>query len=77
MKLICENEKSVLQKELVLYPDKTGKVCDLLDEAKKQLQLTDSGKMRYIYPSLFMILSFYIPLTEGYNWGCNLPMYSV
>jgi hypothetical protein len=57
-----------LQKELVLYPDKTGKVCDLLEEAKKQLQLTDSGKMRYVYQMLLEICPFAL-LSGHYNKG--------
>ena len=34
------------QKELVLYPDKTGRVVDLLEEARKQIDFTESGKLR-------------------------------
>ena len=36
------------QRELVLYPNKNGKVQDLLEEAKKQVELSEngSGKLR-------------------------------
>ena len=38
-----------LQKDLVLYPSKNGSVADLLEEAKKQVELAPeggSGKLR-------------------------------
>jgi ubiquitin carboxyl-terminal hydrolase 7 len=37
------------EKELILYPNKNGTVADLLEEARKQVELSDngSGKLRY------------------------------
>lgn len=39
-----------LQRELVLYPDKNGRVSDLLEEARKQVELVDkeNGKFRWV-----------------------------
>jgi ubiquitin carboxyl-terminal hydrolase 7 len=39
-----------LQKELVLYPSKNGKVTELLEEAKKQVEMEPegSGRLRYL-----------------------------
>lgn len=36
------------EKELILYPNKNGTVADLLEEAKKQVELSEngSGKLR-------------------------------
>jgi len=31
----------------VLYPNKTGKVHDLLEEAGKQIDVSETGKLRY------------------------------
>ena len=41
----------LFQKELVLYPNKNGSVGDLLTEAKKQVELSESGsgKLRYCW----------------------------
>ena len=38
------------EKELILYPNKNGTVADLLEEARKQVELSEngSGKLRYI-----------------------------
>lgn len=38
------------EKELVLYPNKSGTVGDLLEEARKHLASTDPllGKLRYV-----------------------------
>lgn len=38
------------EKEIVLYPNKNGKVGDLLEEAKKTVDLSPdgSGKLRYL-----------------------------
>ncbi|WAQ97600.1 UBP7-like protein [Mya arenaria] len=47
-KCIYVNSKLKEEKELVLYPDKTGKVCDLLEEAKKQINVTESGTLRLL-----------------------------
>ncbi|XP_053388715.1 ubiquitin carboxyl-terminal hydrolase 7-like [Mercenaria mercenaria] len=47
-KCIYVNSRLKEEKELVLYPDKTGKVCDLLEEAKKQIELSESGKLRLL-----------------------------
>lgn len=37
------------EKELILYPNKNGTVADLLEEARKQVELSEngSGKLRY------------------------------
>ncbi|KAH3867833.1 hypothetical protein DPMN_030970 [Dreissena polymorpha] len=45
-KCIYVNNRLKEEKELVLYPDKTGKVQDLLEEAKKQIDLVETGKLR-------------------------------
>lgn len=46
------------QKELVLYPNKNGCVSDLLEEARKQVELSEdgSGKLRWV--------------GLGLNWRC-------
>lgn len=38
------------EKELILYPNKGGSVADLLEEAKKQIELSEggTGKLRYV-----------------------------
>lgn len=41
-----------LQKELVLYPSKNGKVTELLEEAKKQVDMEPEGSGRLRYVSL-------------------------
>lgn len=40
----------VFQKELVLYPNKNGYVSDLLEEARKQVEISEngSGKLRLL-----------------------------
>ncbi|XP_035215475.1 ubiquitin carboxyl-terminal hydrolase 7-like [Stegodyphus dumicola] len=40
------NSKLKEEKELVLYPSKNGFVADLLEEAKKQVELSDNGSGR-------------------------------
>lgn len=47
-KCIYVNNRLKEEKELVLYPDKTGRVIDLLEEARKQIELTESGKLRLL-----------------------------
>lgn len=38
------------EKELILYPNKRGKVSDLLEEAKKQIEFGEgsTGKLRFV-----------------------------
>jgi len=47
-KCIYVNSKLKEEKELVLYPDKTGRVSDLLEEAKKQIEVSESGRLRLL-----------------------------
>ncbi|KAL3876817.1 hypothetical protein ACJMK2_034611, partial [Sinanodonta woodiana] len=49
-KCVFVNSKLKEEKELVLYPNKNGRVADLLEEAKKQVTLSDagSGKLRLL-----------------------------
>lgn len=58
-KVLWLNGKLKDEKELVLYPNKSGKVQDLLDEAKKQVDLTDngSGKLRLLEIISYKILA--------------------
>lgn len=42
-KCVWVNSKLKEEKELVLYPNKTGSVKDLLEEAKKQVELAEDG----------------------------------
>ncbi|XP_029834875.3 ubiquitin carboxyl-terminal hydrolase 7 isoform X1 [Ixodes scapularis] len=42
-KCVWVNSKFKEEKELVLYPNKNGCVSDLLDEARKQVELSDDG----------------------------------
>ncbi len=42
-KCIWVNSKYKEEKELVLYPNKNGTVTDLLDEARKQVDLAENG----------------------------------
>ena len=46
----CIKSWFCLQRELVLYPDKNGRVSDLLEEARKQVELVDkeAGKLRLV-----------------------------
>lgn len=50
---------SQLQKELLLYPNKNGTVHDLLEEAKKQVDLNEdsSGKLRLLELTSYKIMS--------------------
>lgn len=43
------------EKEITLYPNKNGKVSDLLEEAKNLVELSSdgSGKLRYVLESTF------------------------
>lgn len=45
------------QKELLLYPNKNGTVSELLDEAKKQVELNEesSGKLRLLEITTYKI----------------------
>lgn len=36
-------------KELILYPNKGGKVSDLLEEAAKVVEMSPEGSGRYVY----------------------------
>lgn len=47
-KCIYVNSRLKEEKELVLYPDKTGRVVDLLEEARKQIEFSESGKLRLL-----------------------------
>ncbi|KAK7111658.1 ubiquitin carboxyl-terminal hydrolase 7-like isoform X1 [Littorina saxatilis] len=53
------NGKLKEERELVLYPDKNGRVSDLLEEARKQVELTDKGscKLRLLEIISYKILS--------------------
>lgn len=53
------NGKLKEERELVLYPDKNGRVSDLLDEARKQVELSDkaTGKLRLLEIISYKILS--------------------
>ena len=46
------------EKELVLYPNKNGSVDDLLDEARKQVELAEGGsdKLRSVECSYFLLV---------------------
>lgn len=46
IKCIWVNSKLKEEKELVLYPNKNGKVADLLEEAKKQVEYSEDGSKR-------------------------------
>lgn len=50
MHVICVVDCFPPQRELVLYPNKNGKVQDLLDEARKQVELFENGtgKLRWV-----------------------------
>lgn len=56
---IWMNSKLKEEKELVLYPDKSGTVQDLLDEARKLVELSEdgSGKLRCLELTNFRITS--------------------
>ncbi|CAN8002794.1 unnamed protein product [Ixodes hexagonus] len=60
-KCIWVNSKFKEEKELVLYPNKNGCVSDLLDEARKQVELSDdgtgSGKLRLMEVISYKIFS--------------------
>lgn len=45
-KCVWVNNKLKEEKELILYPNKNGSVVDLLEEARKQVDLSDSGSGR-------------------------------
>ncbi len=51
-KCIWVNSKYKEEKELVLFPNKNGCVSDLLDEARKQVELAENGtgKLRSVKP---------------------------
>lgn len=53
------NSKLKEEKELVLYPNKNGRVSDLLEEAKKQVTLSEdgSGKLRLLEVISYKIYS--------------------
>lgn len=53
------NGKLKEERELVLYPDKNGRVSDLLEEARRQVELTDkgSGKLRLLEIISYKILA--------------------
>ncbi|XP_071444786.1 ubiquitin carboxyl-terminal hydrolase 7 [Hetaerina americana] len=45
------------EKDLILYPNKTGTVADLLEEARKQVELSEngSGKLRFLEVTCYKI----------------------
>jgi ubiquitin carboxyl-terminal hydrolase 7 len=73
------NSKLKDEKELVLYPNKSGCVRDLLDEARKQVTLSEngSGRLRLLEISSFKIFTIQkddalleclnIPVTRSYR----------
>ncbi|CAL1543671.1 unnamed protein product [Lymnaea stagnalis] len=58
-KVLWLNSKMKDERELVLYPNKNGKVQDLLEEAKKQVELSEngSGKLRLLEIISYKILA--------------------
>ncbi|KAK0051801.1 ubiquitin carboxyl-terminal hydrolase 7 [Biomphalaria pfeifferi] len=58
-KVLWLNSKMKEERELVLYPNKNGKVQDLLEEAKKQVELSESGsgKLRLLEIISYKILA--------------------
>ncbi|XP_013388428.1 ubiquitin carboxyl-terminal hydrolase 7 [Lingula anatina] len=58
-KCVWVNHKLKEEKELVLYPDKSGCVTDLLKEATQQIELSEngSGKLRLLEVISYKILS--------------------
>ena len=57
-KCVWVNAKMKEEKELVLYPNKNGSVDDLLDEARKQVELAEGGsdKLRSVRLSYSYVL---------------------